>query len=237
MISDLLVGPNGDVWLAHGDDGISRWNGSGWEEFEPGSAPGFFDGRVDSICLSPAGNVCLGIQGAGVSCFDGSQWTGIGFDGQLVGERVHGIAVDGMGEVYVITSDSDLEDAFLYRFDGTAWIGWDIRGWKSLLAVGPDGTIWLAEAGAGLFNIRSGEWSTDDLAEGLPIEEIRDIVFGPDGSMWVGTDNGAWRYDGTDWRSFLRRDVLLSDYVTEIAVSAENTIWFGGIGLARYGAP
>ena len=107
----------------------------------------------------------------------------------------------------------------------------------SVLAAGPDGSVWIGDSAGGVDNLRDGEWGEQDLASGLPISSIYDLQFGPDGSMWLGTDNGAWRFDGNQWESFLPEDALRSDEVRLIAVGVDNTIWFGGLGLARFGAP
>jgi ligand-binding sensor domain-containing protein len=233
-VYDIEILDSGVVWLAHSFSGASRWDGSVWQEFEPGSDPGYFDGQVDVIGSSADGLVCLGVAPDGVSCFDGNTWTGIEFTENLTVNTLYGIVVDGIGDIYVVGWDRENEIASLHRYDGTSWSSWEIEGRRSSLAVAPDGSVWLAEGEGGVFNIREGQWS-EDLTDGSPIEGINDVLVGLDGSIWVATDTGAWRFDGQEWQAFLPEGMLISDNVNEIAIGADNTIWFGGLGLARFG--
>jgi streptogramin lyase len=158
------------------------------------------------------------------------------FDDSMSISSLEDLVIDGSGDIYAIGRDSDSEVASLHRFDGVAWSSWEISGESSLLAVGPDGSVWLAEREGGIYNIRDGQWGID-LKEGSPIAEISAIQVAPDGSVWVGSTNGAWRFDGLKWTSFMPENALLSGFVSEIAISNDGTIWFGGLGLARYGPP
>ncbi len=234
---DMAIAPNGDVWLTHGFSGASRWNGQDWELFEPGSADGYFDDQVETVSVSKHGLVCLGIQELGVSCYDGSQWTGIEFDQGLVADQIHDMVIDDSGGIYLITSDSSFDNAYLLQYDGASWSSVGIEDWYSVLAVAPDGSVWLGKAAGGVYEVHAGAISDDDLTAGSAIEGVNTLQFAQDGSLWLGADNGGWRYDGVQWHSFVPQDVLISDYVREIALGEDNTIWFGGVGLARYGEP
>jgi ligand-binding sensor domain-containing protein len=233
-VYDIEIMPNGDVWMAHSFSGASLWDGSAWQEFEPGSVPGYFDGQVEIISSSGDGQVCLGVEPDGVSCFDGNAWTGIEFDESMVVDSLYELAVDGSGDIYVVGWDRGNEIASLHHFNGAYWSSEEIGSRYSSMAVSPDGSVWLGDRDRGLFNIRDGQWSTNWI-EGLPIDQINDVLVGSDGSVWIASESGAWRFDGQEWASFLPAGILISDSVREIAIGADNTIWFGGLGLARFG--
>ena len=61
--------------------------------------------------------------------------------------------------------------------------------------------------------------------EGLPNSWVRCIQKAPDGSMWIGTDLGVTRYDGTSWSLRHSRRWLLSDKVRDIAFDQNGTAW------------
>jgi ligand-binding sensor domain-containing protein len=236
FVDDMLIMSNGDLWLAHGwPGGISRWDGSTWQEFEPGGIPGLLDGDAEEVAAFGDAQVCFAMKPEGVSCFDGSAWTSIEFSEGMVVDRLYDMVIDALGDIYVIASDRGNEEAFLYRFDGVSWSSWEINHRASSLAVAPDGSVWLADRNVGVFNIRDGQWIEENLAEGASIKPILDLQIGPDGSIWVGSDHGAWRFNGNEWESFLPEGMLLSENVSKIAIGPDGTIWFGGLGLARFG--
>jgi len=235
--ADMKITPNGEVWLAHRHFGISRWDGNIWEQFEPGSVPGSLDGSVDALDVGVDGVVWMGISEVGVSSYDGSQWTAYPFDDGMMVEAIGDMVVDGEGDVYLIGRDSNNDYIYLHRLSGGVWTTERMQESSEMLAMGPDGSVWIGQRRGGVFNIREENWESTDLTSGLAIKAIYDLQFGPDGSMWLGTDNGAWRFDGHEWQNYTTVDGLISDYVQMIAVGPDNTILFGGNGLARFGTP
>lgn len=54
------------------------------------------------------------------------------------------------------------------------------------------------------------------------------------GYLWVGTEDGLYRYDGRDFQRFDRRQGLPSTYVSAIHETPDGTLWAGSYaGLAR----
>jgi signal transduction histidine kinase/ligand-binding sensor domain-containing protein/DNA-binding response OmpR family regulator len=63
-----------------------------------------------------------------------------------------------------------------------------------------------------------------------PLYEARD------GALWFGTQfDGAYRFDGKKLTKFGTENGLLSDYITSIAQTSDNALWFGTPdGLSRF---
>jgi len=237
-IYDIQIASNGDVWLSHGARGVSRWDGISWEQFESGSEPGYLDGVVGSLDVGADGVLWLGMGDVGVSSYDGSQWTEYPFDEGMRGSR--DLVVDGNGDIFLIGRNSEFDYIYLHRLSGGIWTTQEMQEQGLVLTVGPDGSVWIGQGAGGVssvFNIREGDWSSIDLVSDVPVGWIYDIQFGADGSMWLGTSTGAWRYDGLEWHNYTQADGLRGDYVDTIAIGKDNTIWFGGIGLTRFGPP
>ena len=58
------------------------------------------------------------------------------------------------------------------------------------------------------------------------------------GFLWVGTENGLFRYDGDQFRQFGRADGLPSSYIQAISQAADGTVWaetFSGLAYMRNG--
>ena len=53
-------------------------------------------------------------------------------------------------------------------------------------------------------------------------------------NIWVGTDNGAYKFDGKSWTNY--NSFGNNSQVKAIATDADNNIWFGtnGAGLVKY---
>src|ERR1051325_747704 len=70
--------------------------------------------------------------------------------------------------------------------------------------------------------------------EGLSNLNVRSLLQDKTGFLWVGTDNGLFRYDGRHFRRFGTADGLPSMQVYTLAETADGTLWTGSIGgIAR----
>ena len=57
------------------------------------------------------------------------------------------------------------------------------------------------------------------------------------GGIWLGTDEGASRYDGEHFVNFTTQDGLGNDFVWGVAEDREGNLWFGNgyaKGVSRY---
>jgi ligand-binding sensor domain-containing protein len=71
--------------------------------------------------------------------------------------------------------------------------------------------------------------------DGLPQVTIHAIALDKRGYLWVGTQDGAARYNGRAWTVVDMPNRTLSNWVNAILVGSDGSIWFGtnGGGLAR----
>ena len=72
-------------------------------------------------------------------------------------------------------------------------------------------------------------WKVSSFLEdaGLVRRYVFDIGFEPDGKVWVAASDGAYRYDGYQWRRFTVSDGLPSDFTRSVKVLRDGTIWVG----------
>ncbi len=66
--------------------------------------------------------------------------------------------------------------------------------------------------------------------QGLPQNTIQAIVFDTRGYLWVGTQDGAARYNARSWRTVSMPNRTLSNFVGAICASRDGSIWFGTNG-------
>ncbi len=63
--------------------------------------------------------------------------------------------------------------------------------------------------------------------EGLPQGTIHAIAFDRSGYLWVGTQDGAARFDGRSWEPLDMPDRAVSNYVRAVAGTRDGSLWFG----------
>lgn len=74
------------------------------------------------------------------------------------------------------------------------------------------------------------EWRTITRREGLPSDDIRAMVIRDD-AVWVGTDNGLARWDGTSWKAWTASDGLPCASISAIDVDpVTRDVWLGTLG-------
>lgn len=107
-----------------------------------------------------------------------------------------------------------------------------------LLALAPDGALWLSANGAGLQR-RAADGRVEatfgpGAASGLPAGDTEAIEFAPDGALWIAGDRGLHRFDATTAR-FVPVSGSPGARVFGFAFEAGDTLWLQRLGaLERY---
>ena len=93
------------------------------------------------------------------------------------------------------------------------------------------GNLWTANSG-GLLIYRAGYCLRLTEKDGVPLEDLDQLTFGLDGSLWVSSPHGAARLLDGEWRYYAGRRWLSSNRVTSLAVDPSGAAWIatpGGI--------
>lgn len=110
---------------------------------------------------------------------------------------------------------------------------------SALLSAGLDGNyvndllirgneLWTATpVGVYKWNLDLGTYQKYSTADGLASNYVTSIAQDTQGNLWLGTDKGVSRYDGTNWKTFSMKDGLANNFVTTIAVDKQGNIWLG----------
>lgn len=76
--------------------------------------------------------------------------------------------------------------------------------------------------------------------DGLPQATVHAIAFDSKGFLWVGTQDGAARYDGRAWQTVDMPGRAVSNFVRSVLASRDGSLWFGredgGLVRTRGGA-
>jgi ligand-binding sensor domain-containing protein/signal transduction histidine kinase len=115
--------------------------------------------------------------------------------------RVHALAQTPDGYLWIGTSGG------LARFDGARFVvfsrintpamtGDDVRA----LSVGRDGSLWIATDGGGLLHYKNDSFRSIGPPEGLTNEFVGAVLEDRQGIVWVGTNRGLFRGDGSKFQ-------------------------------------
>ena len=206
-------------------DGLATWNGHGftplysWAEQVPR--------RIGAVYAAADGRLWLGTE-YGLAVFDGHNMINVRPEEGLGSRNVSSIVSTPEGLLWFATDNGvaclDLSIVNYTTKDGLA----DNRMFD--LCLGP-GNLWLGMqwGGLGRFDFATREFTTV-----LPDLYVRKLHRTADGVLWVGSNKGVFRYDG----SRTEPGELLGDrWIMAISSDAEGGLWFGdgwsGGGLVR----
>jgi PAS domain S-box-containing protein len=103
------------------------------------------------------------------------------------------------------------------------------------LAETADGKIWMGTLGDGLFLLRDGQATR--VNAGLPDRKINCLMAIGGDELWVGTDTGLYRGNGTGFRRFELPSFLGTVQILSLLRDRDSNIWVGTTrGLLRINA-
>ncbi|MEZ4740818.1 MAG: two-component regulator propeller domain-containing protein, partial [Flavobacteriales bacterium] len=90
--------------------------------------------------------------------------------------------------------------------------------------------LWAGSSGAQQYDLRNyGQ------EQGLPSATVNSLCEDHDGFLWVATDGGAARSEGSRFQAFGREEGMPSELVTAVMCAPDGKIWFGfGNGAVAY---
>ncbi len=83
------------------------------------------------------------------------------------------------------------------------------------------------------------EWENYTSSDGLAGNRINSISSDSKGNLWLGTNNGASNYDGTNFTNYKRTDGLVNNFVTSIVEFEPDVTYFGtdgGLSILDHGS-
>ncbi len=225
----VASGPEGDFWLS-GEGEISRCAEGRWET---ASFPGM---AITSLAAGAGHTAVAGVmdpdEGRGVSVYDGSGWRTYFFDKNK--EFAFTAVVSGPdGSIWAGAFEG------LYRLKDGAWIQLDqpreLPGYNGKLAgVDGSGNPYFV-TGNVLLRKDGGVWKTESFPEGSGAANASAVM--PDGSVWIGTAQGAYRFDGASWTRYTVAEGLPDSAVTGVYHGLDGVVRVKTAnGFARFAA-
>jgi len=219
-VNVIFQDKKGVLWVGMGDK-LNCFNGKTWTIYTKMD-------RLEANAITQTRDGALWVGGIGVSRFDGIKWTTYRRQHGLASKRVHAIAEDQEGTLWLGGSP------WLSRFDGTTWTTYTREDGLSsdyinAIAIDKKGCLWVGTSN-GVSQYDGTNWTTYTPKEGLAGYGVKDIHQDHEGIMWFGTRHGVSRFDGREWINYTTKDGLTHNDVRGIAEDQEGTLWFGTWG-------
>ncbi len=233
FVYDVLRADNGDIWIATWS-GANRVRGgnldepSTWEVFTVANTEaGLPNDWVYALAKGKNGEIWLATEG-GLARYHEGQWTNWAHE-------------EGLGASY-----ETVKDDIQFKNDPAQFSKHHARQKSEMgltdvsvsynpnyiiaLHVDDDGTVWCGTWGGGLARFDGTSWKNFTVGDGLPGNHVFALAANPDGSLWVGTNNGLAKFDGEKFKVFTTADGLFSNIVFSLANAPDGSTWIGSFG-------
>lgn len=239
IVSDYLsaieIDAAGIKWIGSSGDGISRFNGTSFFNYDAESTGESID-IVRDIASESEDDIWFATAGYGLYHFDNETWTNFNTsNSDLYSDNTIGcLSYDGAGHLWIGYTMGGVD-----RYDGASFEHLDADG-----ELASDGVSDIAFAGnsvwfsteAGVFTFSGSSWTSfttanSDLASNTVLSLARDLG----GDWWFGTSHGLSRYNGSTWVTYNTvNSPLPANQVNSVRVDPVGNVWVGttgGVGM------
>jgi ligand-binding sensor domain-containing protein len=234
FVYDVLVMPDGDLWIATWS-GANRVKGGrlddpkAWETYTVENTNGGLPNDwVYGLDLGKNGDVWFATEG-GLSLFRDEQWTSWNHK-------------DGQGAVYDLVKDDNTfmtDPATVSSHHAKQKIEMDLQNVDTAynpnyivsLEVDKDGIVWVGTWGGGLARFDGSEFKNYTVKDGLPSNHVFMLHEDKKGVLWVGTSNGMAQINNGQFDNRMTvHDGLFSNTVFSMDTQQDGTLWIGNFG-------
>ena len=129
----------------------------------------------------------------------------------------------------------------LVRFDGAQFVVFDRANTPALrensvfcLLAARDGTLWIGTEGGGVVSYRNRTFRRWEEADGLSNGYVRALLEDDKGRIWMGADDGLFRWKGGRIERIDNRDGVPSSSIHSIYEDRQGRVWAGGYHFLRF---
>ncbi len=221
MVSSIHQARDGSVWLATLGGGVSRWRDgqmTSWTTRE-----GLAHDRVRSIAEGKDGSLWFGTQ-SGVSRWYRGSFTSLGLAQGLPDVPVRTLSEDARGTLWVGTR------AGLSRWSGERFEPLSqadgVPGREiTLLKASAAGGVWVGTGGGGLAHLLEGKSHLLAPEQGPLRSEVQTLHEDASGTLWIGTDEGLYRWKAGRFTRFSTAEGLFDDRIFQILADGRGNLW------------
>ena len=225
---------DGFLWIGS-NGGLSRFDGSTFEQYQPISGPALPSGTVTALLAIPNGDLWIGFRKSRVSLLrDGRAVNYVVAQGTATGD-VHTLVQDHTGILWAATSTG------LMRFEGNRWskagTDWGFPpGNVDTIFVDRRGTMW-AVAGNTILFLPSGAKTFRPTS--IQVGHVAQIAEAPNGRLWLAETSRSVRPLPSDTTSLPSNETEIRVGSNGIFFAQDGALWITtlGDGLMRVPVP
>jgi len=218
------------MWVATWS-GVNRVQGDplindSWTSFTVENTDGgLIDNWVYAIEIGENNNIWFGTEG-GLSLFNGKQWknwnhkNGLGASYEIV-KNDNRLATDSFKGSHHSNQVINLPNTENVSYRPNYIVS---------MRLDQSNRLWIGTWGGGLsmFDPETQVFRNYTVKHGLPGNYILAIHEGSDGNLWIGSNKGLSKFDGTTFLNYSQTNGLISDYVFSIEFDKDSFLWVGG---------
>jgi hypothetical protein len=233
FVYDVLVMPDGDLWIA-------TWSGANlvkggrladptaWETYTVENTQGGLPNDwVYGLDLGKDGEVWFATEG-GLSRYQDGKW-------QSWNHK------DGQGAVYDLVKDDNqfkTDPATVSDHHARQKIEMGLQDINTAynpnyivaLTVDSDGIVWVGTWGGGLARFDGENFKNYTVRDGLASNHVFMLHEDHNGVLWIGTSNGMSRLDNETFTTMTTQDGLFSNTIFSMGTQKDETLWVGSYG-------
>ena len=221
---------NTSMWVATWS-GVNRVQGDplihdSWTSFTVESTNGgLIDNWVYAIEIGDSNNIWFGTEG-GLSLFNGKQWknwnhkNGLGASYEIV-KYDNRLATDSFKGSHHSNQVINLPNTENVSYRPNYIVS---------MRLDQSNRLWIGTWGGGLsmFDPETQVFRNYTVKHVLPGNYILAIHEGSDGNLWIGSNKGLSKFNGTTFLNYSQTNGLISDYVFSIEFDNDSFLWVGG---------
>lgn len=225
--SVLLEDSSGVLWFGTSQQGLGRLASDvGVARFYQGT--GFPTDAINCLFEDRAGNIWVGGNGGGLIRLMRRKFSTFPALAEMGNTSPLCLLEDPQGTLWLAFGEKGLYRLEQGKLTGPVTLaGHPMQYSVWPMSVGGEDRIWFGAYASGVF-LLSGETSKAwTLKDGLPSSDLRALYEAPDGSLWIGTERGLCRFDGTNFVDITQRDGLPRAAVQTVTEDASSNLWVG----------
>ncbi|OGI26037.1 MAG: hypothetical protein A3J76_05500 [Candidatus Moranbacteria bacterium RBG_13_45_13] len=220
-IQDMYANDVGEVWFVMNNLSLVKYDGGSWTSYfyNNSSATSLAEQLYPGQTVS---NPCIYFYSVFGNPASSSVYSVIFISGMVDGENISSnfklVKRDSSGNWSIaVTNES----------------GSPITSGNSFALFGSvnpvNGDVWFSlsnSSGAGIYRY-NGSWTRYTTSNGLISNSVSDSYIDASGNVWLATDRGVSKFDGTSWVSWTTdNSELATNIVTSVEGDADGKIWF-----------
>ena len=223
IVTTIKIDAGGNKWVGTHGGGLAKFDGKSWKYY---TVPDLADPYVYDILFDRDGRMWVA-NWKGVSIYDGREWKSYTQADGIIDKWVYALAMDRDGMIWLGTEGG------VSRFDGRRFTSYTHR----------DGVGASREA-VGSYEVIDNPSlhhrnTAGKDADGYNPNYILAAAVDSKNNKWFGTwGAGLTRFDGKKWTSFTMRDGLSGNFISDILVDKDDSLYVateGGVSVLRKG--